>query len=226
MLKKIMFGALLLVLAVSARAGSAETCGRNVKYEYDGNKVIFSPAGNEDAFWEENCNSALTENITELVIEGNVYTQSAKEMFKDAKNIQTMDLKRLRFTDKATDLSSMFSGCSSLESLDLSGWNIEPVTDMSSMFSGCNSLKNLDMHGWNTGYVTNMSSMFSGCSSLESLDLSGWNPCNVTNMSSMFSGCSALHTLTLKIEFFNMDQFFSSLPDHDGPWYYAEKGEN
>ena len=63
------------------------------------------------------------------------------------------------------------------------------ITNMSFMFSGCSSLLSLpDISKWNTNNVTNMSGMFSGCSSLLSLpDISKWNTNNVTNMSYMFS---------------------------------------
>ena len=97
--------------------------------------------------------------------------------------------------DGVTDMSDMFNGCSSLTSLDLSGWNTSNVTDMSEMFGDCNSLTTLDLSGLNTENVTDMSNMFWKCSSLTSLDLSGWNTSNVTNMHSMFEDCSSLTSL-------------------------------
>ena len=103
-------------------------------------------------------------------------------------------------TNKVTDMSYMFDGCSSLSKLpDISKWNTNKVTDMSSIFSGCSSLSNLpDISKWNTNKVTNMSSMFWKCSSLSNLpDISKWNTNKVTNMSSMLSGCSSLSKLLL-----------------------------
>ena len=69
---------------------------------------------------------------------------------------------------------------------------IDNVTNMSGMFSGCSSLSSLpDISKLNTSNVTNMSCMFSGCSSLSSLpDISEWNTKKVTTMEGMFSGCS------------------------------------
>ena len=41
---------------------------------------------------------------------------------------------------------------------------IDNVTDMSWMFSGCSSLSSLpDISKWNTNNATNMSQMFGGC---------------------------------------------------------------
>ena len=86
----------------------------------------------------------------------------------------------------------MFNGCSSLQSLDLSGWNTANVIDMGRMFSGCSSLQSLDLSGWNTANVIDMDHMFSGCSSFQSLDLSSWNTAKVKYMNLMFYGCSSL----------------------------------
>ncbi|HGF8237648.1 TPA: BspA family leucine-rich repeat surface protein, partial [Enterococcus faecium] len=60
------------------------------------------------------------------------------------------------------------------------------VTNMSSVFYGCNSLTSLDVSHLDTSNVTNMSNMFSGCSGLTTLDLSSWNCDKVTNNGSMF----------------------------------------
>ena len=100
-------------------------------------------------------------------------------------------------TSNVTDMNSMFSGCSGLTSLDLSGWDTSKVTSMSSMFNGCNSLTSLDLSGWNTSNVTNMYSMFYYCDSLTSLDLSNFDTSKVTDMSGMFSGCNSLTSLDL-----------------------------
>ena len=101
------------------------------------------------------------------------------------------NMKEYLNTAKVMDMSSMFSGCSSLTSLDLSSFNTAKVRNMSSMFSGCSSLTSLDLNSFKTANVTNMSYMFSGCSSITSLDLSVWNMINVT-ASYMFSNCGGL----------------------------------
>ena len=71
---------------------------------------------------------------------------------------------------------------------------INNVTNMSYMFSGCSSVSSLpDISKWSTNNVTNMSYMFDGCLSLSSLpDISKWSINNVTNMSHIFNECSSL----------------------------------
>ena len=55
-------------------------------------------------------------------------------------------------------MNFMFSGCSTLTSLDLSSFDTSQVTSMDSMFSGCNRLTHLDMRNatFNTNIYENM----------------------------------------------------------------------
>ena len=95
-------------------------------------------------------------------------------------------------------MGDMFVNCSSLTSLDLSGFNTSKVTDMYGMFSYCQSLTSLDLSNFNTLNVINMCEMFRNCSSLTSLDLSSFNTSKVTNINYMFSNCTSLISLDLR----------------------------
>jgi surface protein len=94
----------------------------------------------------------------------------------------------------------MFTGASSLTSLDVSGWNTSNVTNMDSMFSGASSLTSLDVSGWDTSSVTNMNFMFRDASSLSSLSTYSWNTNNVVSMVMMFRNTN-LRTITLGRDF-------------------------
>ena len=98
-------------------------------------------------------------------------------------------------TDNVTNMADMFYDCSSLTSLNLSGWDTGNVTDMTYMFGRCNSLTSLDLSGWDTRNVTNMSSMFMDCDGLTSLNVASWNTGKLKNMNNMFCGCSSLTSL-------------------------------
>ena len=117
-------------------------------------------------------------------------------MFSRCSKLTTLDLSGWN-TSSVINMTYMFWNCSKLITLDLSGWNTSSVTDMSSMFSSCSSLTSLDLSGWNVSNVTTMQNMFGSCTSLTSLDVSGWNTSSVTDMRSMFSSCSKLTTLDL-----------------------------
>ena len=100
-------------------------------------------------------------------------------------------------TSEVTDMSCMFSGCSSLDTLDLTSFDTLNVVDMREMFITCLSLTTLDLSSFDTSQVTDMSNMFFCCSSLTSLDLSRFDTSEVTDMSRMFSRCFSLTTLDL-----------------------------
>ena len=96
-----------------------------------------------------------------------------------------------------TTTNSMFQGCSTLKSLDLSGWDTSQVTSMNAMFKDCGKLQSIGLERWNMGLVEDMDSMFYGCKSLTSLDLSHWDTSSAFSMSSLFYNCSALESLDL-----------------------------
>ncbi len=100
-------------------------------------------------------------------------------------------------TSGVTSMNHMFENCSSLESLDLSGFDTSQVTGMISTFSGCESLISIDLTGVVTANVKNMSGLFNGCQNLQQLDLSGFNTSQVTSMNHMFENCSSLERLDL-----------------------------
>lgn len=87
----------------------------------------------------------------------------------------------------------IFYKCSSLTSLDLSGWNTAGVTDMSYMFYNCGKLTSLDVSSWNTAGVTDISHMFFSCDRLVSVYVgSGWNTDNASSSGMMFTLCANL----------------------------------
>ena len=88
----------------------------------------------------------------------------------------------------------MFSTCSSLTSVgDISNWDTSKVVSMADMFTGCSSLKTLNLSNWDISNVSKLGGMFYGCSSLTTVgDISNWNTSKATVMQSIFNGCSKL----------------------------------
>ena len=102
-------------------------------------------------------------------------------------------------TEKVTNMGRMFSGCSSLNNLDISNFNTTEVTNMAYMFHNCSSLTDLDLQNFNTEKVTNMNSMFRECSSLTKLNFGeNFDTKKVTDMMCMFWRCSSLTDLDLQ----------------------------
>ena len=70
-------------------------------------------------------------------------------------------------TDNVTDMGSMFYGCSSLTSLDVSKFNTANVSDIYQMFYDCSSLATIYCNAdWRTMTVTDSDNMFTGCTNL------------------------------------------------------------
>lgn len=85
-------------------------------------------------------------------------------------------------TGKATNLTGMFSYCTSLSALDLSLFNTSQVTTMSGMFEGCRNLIDLNISGFSSDVLSNAFSFLAGCCSLRKLNLGLFDLSNVENV--------------------------------------------
>ncbi len=160
---------------------------------------------NDDRGWYD-ASSAITTVVFDDSFENYLPTSTAF-WFRGCTALSTISgIKNLK-TDNVTNMYAMFAGCSSLTSIDVSGFKTDNVTDANSIFEGCSKLINLDVSSFNTTNMTVMTGMFSGCSSLTNIDVSGFNTANVVVMSAMFSSCSDLTVLDLSN--FNTKNVFS-----------------
>ena len=99
----------------------------------------------------------------------------------------------VRFGQASALLFSFFENCTEM---DLSNVNTSAMASTLRMFTGCSSLQKLNMTGWDMQQVEDMEGMFENCSSLRELDLSGINVTSV--MTEMFDG-SGVCKLTLPV---------------------------
>lgn len=90
-----------------------------------------------------------------------------------------------------TELSAMFSGCKSLETVPL--FDTSHVTHMQNMFEYCRQLKTVPL--FDTSRVTDIGGMFSKCTAL--ITIPSFDTSNATNMSYMFNNCTALAAVPL-----------------------------
>ena len=142
--------------------------------------------------------SNYAEQITECVIDesfANLKQRDLSGYFSGWNNLKSIKGMEYLNTSNTTNMCLMFSNCSGLTSLDVSGFKTDNVTNMSLMFCFCSGLTSLDVSGFKTDNVTNMWGMFWGCSGLTSLNMSGFKTDNVSKMYSMFDGCSSLASL-------------------------------
>ena len=198
------------------------------------------------ASWFSGCYVLKKIENLPLLDTSNVTTMRA--MFsteRDGCPVESLDLSNFN-TEKVTDMSDMFMGCTRLTELDVSSFNTSNVTNMNGMFHSCASLRYLDLHTFDTRNVTNMGYMFTLCMALESvnlssfdtskvesmrslfvycqnlrsLDLSNFNTANVTTMRQMFYLCGKLSTLTIGEDFRFLPEELG-LPDVPDDGYYT-----
>lgn len=134
------------------------------------------------------------------------YITSFKEAFKGCAALQGFNPEFYVDMSSATNASSMFEGCESLEDsafVDSNGdarfdASVGALTDMSSMFKNTKALRTPVMDWIDTSNVTTMASCFEGCGA-EELDLSSWDFSSVTivGYNNMFSDCTSLVTLDI-----------------------------
>lgn len=136
-------------------------------------------------------------DITTAVFDGSFYGESVLTstscLFYGLSNLTS--IRNLGYVDwsKVTDMADMFSGCSSLTSLETVSLKTENVTSMARMFDGCSSLTVLDLSTFNTQKVTDMSNMFRNCSALTMIiNNDDWSQYQVIASTGMFEGCTSL----------------------------------
>ena len=153
-----------------------------------------------------------TKAINRIKVSGDTATSSAyaKGAFSNCSSLTSLDVSGWD-TSKVTDLGNTFLACSSLTSLDVSGWDTSKVTNMVSTFGTMYNIKSLDVSGWDTSKVTNMNYMFARSASITSLDVSGWDTSKVTSMAGIFMGLINITTLLFGEGFGKMDAKCGSL---------------
>lgn len=114
-------------------------------------------------------------NITEVVIKDGATTNTYSCLFYDFRNLERIKgLSNLRLKGnslRSEDASNMFLRCYKLEEIDLSEFDFSNITDMSGMFSDCSSLKKINLgNNFDSRRVKYLNNMFSGCSSLYDIE--------------------------------------------------------
>ena len=116
--------------------------------------------------WNNNHASGITKVVFDASF-ANARPVYTKFWFYNCNNLSEIVGIQYLNTSKVTDMHNMFAACSSLTSLDLSGFDTGKVTDMEMMFSYCSKLKTIYVSdSFTTENVTNSSKMFYLCTSL------------------------------------------------------------
>ena len=141
-----------------------------------------------------------------------------REIFLGCATLCDLKLPRNFVTSSCTDISSMFEGCFSLSSVDVSHWDTSSVQSMRKTFAET-GIKNLDLSSFDMTSCTRVTGMFRDSVKLRKLDLSAWKLVRSDlGMTDMFSGTDVeeIHmptfwseTLTLG----NLGRMFTGCPN-------------
>ena len=103
--------------------------------------IIYKNDENKIKLFDKNFINNNKDNC--YLIINNEKTELKEYLEFNDKELKQIEIK-LCETKPITNMSYMFSYCSSLQSLpDISNWNTANVIDMNGMFNGCSSLKNI-----------------------------------------------------------------------------------
>lgn len=174
----------------------------NNGYAEDGK--AYDSAGQEipnwDTYWNYNQSSnqvtlkdkTIKQLPTEIpvIVNKNIIT-NRNSLFSGCSSITTIDLSNVD-NSNVTDMRYMFRDCTFLNTIIFGDFDTSKITSFNYLFYGCSNLVNLDVSKFDTSNVTNMSSMFYECRKLQSVDLNNWNVSNVTDMTSMFRSCAII----------------------------------
>lgn len=97
-------------------------------------------------------------------------------------------------TSEVTSMDRMFNHCTSLASIDLSGFDTKKLEDTYGMFSSCESLEELNLTSFDTQSLKDTEGMFRYCSLLRSIYINTmtWDMSGVTNSKNMFLDCKKI----------------------------------
>ena len=132
------------------------------------------------------------------------YNVSSSLMFLECESLIYVNFGNKKFISNNKDISSMFYGCSSLTSIDLSNFDVSKITNFEYMFYNCKSLQTINFGNFKLDNAESILRIFTNCISLKSLDLSSFKPVKLKNMYGAFSNCHSLISI-------NLNRFYTSL---------------
>ena len=131
-------------------------------------------------------------------VDGNLNTPKLKNISMMCKNTSFFDYTFLETIDTKEVVSavSLFEN-SSIETIDLSKWNVSNLVDIEKMFALCQNLLYANLSNWNVKNIENTHHMFYFCSRMKSVTLSWQCNSSIKNMNGMFKDCSSLKAIDI-----------------------------
>ena len=191
-------------ITVPTRSGFAYDC--TVDW---GDGTVESLSGYDDAKWTHEYATAGDYNVTISGTFEKIYFNDGGDRLKliAIPNLGSVGWKSFYLA---------FYGCANL--LSVAGGDTSLVDSFGYAFRGCSSLVTLDSSGWNTSSVVSFYLAFYGCSSVITLDTSGWNTSSVETFAAAFRDCSSLTSYMPPAKFWDR---VPAVPEHTECFYEA-----
>jgi len=120
---------------------------------------------------------------------------TGQEMFSGCTNLHIFNQPETSSSFVFINLQGAFLNCSSLENLAFPQWAVGALTTCAQMFRYCSSLYSVDISTWelNPTLIKNMAYMFANCINLRRVDFpQDMEPLELNNMEQMFYNCRRL----------------------------------
>ena len=121
---------------------------------------------------------------------GTVVWKTMESAFVGCENMQFAENIDIPNLTSVTNLSGMFTGCSSFNQ-NIDNWDVSNVTTIDGLFYTCSAF-NQPLNSWDVSNVTSMENVFGECSAFNQ-PLDNWRVGKVTSMYGMFSSCTAFN---------------------------------
>lgn len=148
----------------------------------------------DDMFW--GCKSLKSIDLSPLSASS---IGSTKYMFYSCESLEKIDLSCLNGENVAY-VTYMFAGDTNLKEIVWGDFAPQKIRHCNAMFKNCSSLTSIDLSGWaksETVKFARMKEMCSGCKNLQSIDLSSFYFTDLYDATSAFAGCEKLQTVKL-----------------------------
>ena len=168
--------------------------GTDVTQVWSGSSVESSP---NPAPWLNACSSVAKTVVFDPTF-ASVKPVRLTTWFKNFTALTAISGMEYLNTSEVTTVTSLFHGCSSLTTVDLSHFKLDKCSTLGYMFYGCRNLTSVDLKGLGSmPKLVTVVYMFTNCSSLTTIDMADIRTTNVTRADGLFSGCTKLRDLTL-----------------------------
>lgn len=170
----------------------------------DGNRINFDICYYNHYY----CYKFKEKGLIEIKIIIKKTLSTLREFFEGCEQLIQVKFSETFDTSKVLNADSMFEGCISLKSVDLSFFNTSLISILTSMFRGCRELTSIDLSNFYTKNVISFQDMFYNNILLSYVDISSFDTLNSNvyyEADYLFKGVTGKGTIIINKNTYNKD---------------------